>query len=75
MAFVLSGCTGTGIATSWPGILVHEDTIYTAYGQGVYAISAANGSLVWRYPEKAGKVSFYATPTFNIRWTTSGRRF
>lgn len=63
MAFILSGCTGTGIATSWPGILVNADTIYTSYGQGVYAVSAANGSLVWRYPEKAGKASFYATPT------------
>ncbi len=63
LAFVLSGCTGTGIASSWPGILVQEDTIYTAYGQGVYAVSAGNGSLVWRYPEKAGKASFYARPT------------
>lgn len=61
-AIFLTGCTGTGIDTSWPGITVTEDTVYTAYTQGVYAVSAANGSPLWHYPEKAGKMTFFAAP-------------
>ncbi len=58
----ITGCTGTGVSSSWPGITVNSDTIYTSYAQGVYAISSGNGSLMWRYPEKAGKSNFYAAP-------------
>lgn len=63
LAFLLSGCTGVGVASSWPGILVDNETIYTAYGPGVYAVNATNGSMIWRYPAKAGRVSYFATPT------------
>jgi outer membrane protein assembly factor BamB len=62
IALFTSGCTGVGIASSWPGITSTGDTIYTAYGQGVFAVSPVNGSVLWRYPEKAGKNNFYAAP-------------
>ena len=62
LSVFISGCTGVGIASSWPGILVKDGTIYTSYSSGVYAASAENGSLLWRYPEKAGKSTFFAPP-------------
>ena len=62
LSVLISGCTGVGIASSWPGILVNEGTIFTSYSSGVYATSAENGSLLWRYPEKAGKATFFAPP-------------
>lgn len=61
-AVLLAGCTGTGTSTSWPGITLDGEVLYTAYGQSVYAINASNGNLVWEYPEKAGKTMFYAAP-------------
>ena len=62
LSVFISGCTGVGIASSWPGILVNDGTIYTSYSSGVYAVSADNGNLLWRYPEKAGKATFFAPP-------------
>lgn len=62
IAIFTSGCTGVGIASSWPGITPTEETIYVSYGQGVFALSPGNGSVLWRYPEKAGKMSFFAAP-------------
>jgi outer membrane protein assembly factor BamB len=61
-ALLFSGCTGTGISSSWPGITVANDVIYTSYGSGVFAVNAQNGTVIWRYPEKATKASFYAAP-------------
>jgi outer membrane protein assembly factor BamB len=62
LSVFISGCTGVGIASSWPGILVNNGTVYTSYSSGVYAASAENGSFLWRYPDKAGKATFFAPP-------------
>ncbi len=51
------------IASSWPGLLVDQDTAYLAYNQHVYAINAINGNEIWRYPAEANaKITFYAPP-------------
>lgn len=68
-AVLFSGCTGTGISSSWPGITVADDVIYASYGPGVFAVNAQNGTLLWRYPEKATKANFYAAPAL----TTDGQ--
>lgn len=62
-SLLITGCTGTGIATSWPGISYADNRVYMAYSSQVLAINPENGSVVWRYPEKANaKMMFYAAP-------------
>jgi outer membrane protein assembly factor BamB len=67
LASLLSACTGgAGIATSWPGLAVDEDTAYLAFNTQVYAINISNGSEKWRYPaEPNNQVSFYANPAIS----------
>jgi outer membrane protein assembly factor BamB len=63
LSLLLAGCTGTGLATSWPGITYTTDRVYLSYNSQVFAINPENGSMVWRYPEKANaKTSFFAPP-------------
>lgn len=61
---VLSGCAGEAFgASSWPSILVDEDTSYVSYNQYVYAINVQDGQMRWRYPEKGEAArTFYAQP-------------
>ena len=56
LALALSACASVGPA-SWPGITVNEDgsTAYIANNQYVYAVQAANGTEVWRFPAKIGR--------------------
>lgn len=62
-SLVITGCTGTGIATSWPGVSYADNRVYLSYSSQVFAINPENGSMVWRYPEKANaKMMFYAAP-------------
>jgi eukaryotic-like serine/threonine-protein kinase len=62
-AVLLSGCSGGYQTSSWPGISVSDQTIYMASGQQIFAINAANGLELWRYPEKASAtIHFYAAP-------------
>ncbi len=64
-ALLLSACTGMTMASSWPGLAVQQDTVYVSYGNGVLAVKAADGSQVWRVPEKADPAKqYYATPSF-----------
>jgi outer membrane protein assembly factor BamB len=65
LAALLAGC-GTGAAnSSWPGLLVREDTAYLADNNHVAAVNIADGSMRWQYPVK-GKMEatlmFYSDP-------------
>lgn len=63
LSLLLSGCTGTMTATSWPGISSNGSKVFVAFGAQVYAVSPDNGNFFWKYPEKGNAaVSFYATP-------------
>lgn len=61
----VSACAGgASAASSWPGLMIDQDTAYLANGAHVYAINLSNGSLKWRFPnEPDNKISFFATPT------------
>lgn len=61
---LLSGCAaGTGAATSWPGLIVDDQTAIVAYNTHVYAIQLSNGSQRWRFPVEAdNQITFYASP-------------
>ncbi len=61
-AVLLSSCTGQLTGTSWPGISTTNDTIYVSYLTQVYAIRANDGSVIWRYPAKAARETFFAAP-------------
>lgn len=65
LSLVLTGCTGASVATSWPGISENNNKVYVAYGPQVYSVNGDNGSLLWKYPEKASAaISYYAAPSF-----------
>lgn len=61
-ALLLSSCTGQLTGTSWPGISTNQDTIYVSYLTRVYAIRSNDGSVIWQYPAKAGRETFFAAP-------------
>lgn len=61
-ALLLSACSSVVSGTSWPGVTVNEDTIYVAYMNHVYAVKASDGSMIWRYPEKATQTTYFAAP-------------
>ena len=51
------------MASSWSGLAADDENAYLADGQYVYSIDLANGSLVWKYPEKGdNKKIFFASP-------------
>jgi outer membrane protein assembly factor BamB len=63
-SIVLSAC-GALPTSSWPGVAVSSkgDFVYVAYATGVYKVDATNGSMAWRYPDKADAAKqFYAAP-------------
>jgi outer membrane protein assembly factor BamB len=64
-AVLISGCTtnSAASASSWPGMMLDNQTGYLAYGTQVYALNVKNGSLLWKYPAEGGsKSQFYAAP-------------
>lgn len=65
LASILTACVGEiGIASSWPGVTIHEETAYVAYNRHVYAIQLDNGVQRWRFPaEPDNRGPFYASPT------------
>lgn len=62
---LLSGCSSNITGSSWPGVNATEDTVFVSYMTNVYAVNAANGSMIWQYPEKAGRTMFFAAPTIS----------
>ena len=61
-AVLLASCGAPLSGSSWPGVSSNGDTVYVAYMQHVYAVRAADGSMIWRFPEKAGRQMFFAAP-------------
>jgi outer membrane protein assembly factor BamB len=62
LSVILSACSGVQ-SLSWPGLTASQDLAYVAFGQYVYAVRLSDGSMAWRYPEKADTAkSFYAAP-------------
>jgi outer membrane protein assembly factor BamB len=64
LASLLSSCGGGPVINSWPGISVdtNSNTIYVAYQSSVFAVQS-NGTMKWRYPEKAdNNRQYYAPP-------------
>jgi outer membrane protein assembly factor BamB len=64
LGMILSACSGAAFAaTSWPGVLVTEDTAFVAYNTAVYALNLDNGSLKWTFPpEPNNDITFYSDP-------------
>jgi eukaryotic-like serine/threonine-protein kinase len=61
---ILTGCTGSAsLANSWPEVSADQNTAYLADASYLYAIRLQDGSLAWKYPEKAvANKSFYSHP-------------
>ncbi len=67
LALSLSACSGSFAPTSWPGMSLDPDgeTVFLAYQNQVYAVSAANGTVQWNYPaEPERKRTFFAPPVY-----------
>jgi outer membrane protein assembly factor BamB len=67
LGVVLTGCSSGSrtllAGSSWPGINISDDTVYLAYGPGVYAINPENARAQWAFPEVAARnQTFYARP-------------
>jgi outer membrane protein assembly factor BamB len=60
LSVLLSACSGQQSA-SWPGITIAQDTTYVSYLQ-LYSIRTSDGSLQWKYPEKAEGAGMFALP-------------
>ena len=62
---LLSACSGSSTAASWPGLTVNQDRAYLAFNQFVYAVDLQTGNQIWRFPvEKAeSNITFFAPPT------------
>jgi outer membrane protein assembly factor BamB len=69
LAVLLGACSGQLPNASWPGLTASDTTAYLAAGQFVYAVDVQNGTLRWRYPEKASAATFYGDPAL----TADGR--
>lgn len=64
-AILLGACSGGRAAAviAWPGLAADGERAYLASGAHVYAVDAATGQEVWRYPaETDNNVVFYANP-------------
>ena len=64
LAMLLTGCSGRGIASSWPGITVDEGLAYIASGQQLFAVNPVDQRVEWQYPnspESSGP-AYYAAP-------------
>ncbi len=67
LGLLLSGCAGGQAAqVSWPGATLDKGTLYIADVSQVKALDAANGTLLWSYPEKeSAEIGFYSTPVLD----------
>jgi outer membrane protein assembly factor BamB len=62
-AVFLASCAAQPQNQNWPGLAVHEDTIYAAYGPGFFAFDAAEQQLLWQYSPENAQLFFYAPPS------------
>ncbi len=63
-ALMLGACAGGVTASSWPGLSADQNNAYVAHNQYVYSVKLGDGTMAWRFPEKAGN-GFYATPSLS----------
>lgn len=61
-AILLSACSGQPLSNNWPGLAADAERAYISSGSFIYAVDVENGREIWRYPEKADKKLYYATP-------------
>jgi len=62
LTLLLTGCASGLSPSSWAGVITDGNNAYLAGGSYVYAVSLANGTQVWHYPDKASSNPFYALP-------------
>ncbi|MEN4013560.1 MAG: PQQ-binding-like beta-propeller repeat protein [Chloroflexota bacterium] len=62
LTLLLAACDAALAGSSWPGISPNGDTLFVANQSHVYAVRAADGSMIWRYPDRAGRAMFFAAP-------------
>ncbi len=63
LALFTTACARTA-PSSWPGLRVHDDTLYVANQQHVYALSLPDGQVRWTFPAEADRDrTFFAAPT------------
>ena len=66
LLFILSGCTSSTAASSWPGYAVEGDAIYISFNNGTYALDGKNGNLIWAFPpEEDRSRQAYAIPAID----------
>jgi len=64
LGFLLSSCTGALPASGWPVVSADSDMAYVASGAEVFGVRLNDGSMAWRFPEKADpQKGYYSTPT------------
>ena len=68
-AVLLSACSGSVSASSWPGLAADDKMAYLANGSFIYAVRITDGTKAWQYPDKSGTQQFYANPVV----TTDGQ--
>lgn len=64
VAVLLVGCVPnpTAATSSWPGLSLSDGTIYLAAGTATFAVNAADGSMLWKYPPSAENGRFFFAP-------------
>lgn len=64
IAVLLAGCVPnpTAASSSWPGLSLNGGTIYLAAGSTTFALNAADGSMLWKYPASAQNGRFFFAP-------------
>ena len=63
LSALISACTGVAMNTSWPGVSATTDMAYASNGPEVYAIKLSDGTMSWRFPDKADPAKpFFADP-------------
>jgi outer membrane protein assembly factor BamB len=67
LSVLLAGCGSSSsraimTGASWPGITVHDDTIYMAFESGVYAIDPETSEAAWVFSPSSGRRGFLSGP-------------
>ncbi len=63
IAGLLTSCSGATTISTYPGVTATKDVAYLAEQTGVFALNTQNGTMLWRFPDKADNAKlFYAPP-------------